>query len=296
MSVPTISIVTPSYNQIEYLRDNLDSIERQTYGDIEHVVLDGGSTDGSRAVIKDYADQAAHDVVWRSEPDGGQSAAINEGFERATGDIIGWLNSDDVYFDRDVLSRVAMWFDRTGTDVIYGDLAYIDNHSRVTEIDIRPNFDRSKLSYRILIGQPAAFFTCKTLETERLDTDLNFCMDYEFWIRLSQDVDFYHVRDVLAGFRRHEEQKTDDMAPVDREVQQMLSRYRDELPNPNGVLLDNAVSETKRVALSTVETIRLSWNPPELAFDGEFAPLPELICNIGPVYTDIYKSLNRWQH
>lgn len=90
----------------------------------------GGSTDGSRAIIKDHADQAAHDV-WRSEPDDGQSAAINEGFERATGDIIEWLNSDDVYFDRDVLSRVAMWFDLTETDVIYDDITYIDNRSCV---------------------------------------------------------------------------------------------------------------------------------------------------------------------
>jgi len=77
MSVPTASIITPSYNQIEYLRDSLDHIEWQTYDDIEHFVLDGGSTDGSRTIIKDHADQAAHDVC-RSKPGDGQSAAINE--------------------------------------------------------------------------------------------------------------------------------------------------------------------------------------------------------------------------
>ncbi|QAU12262.1 glycosyltransferase [Halorubrum sp. BOL3-1] len=290
-----VSVVTPSYNQAGYLPDNLQSIDSQSHDSVEHLILDGGSDDGTAEIIENYADDADHEVWWRSESDDGQSAAINEGFDRASGDIVGWLNSDDVYFDTTTLSRVERWFSRTDADVIYGDLAYVDSHSQVTEIDVRPEFDREKLAYRIVIGQPATFFRSYVVKSEQLDEDLDYCMDYEFWIRLSRKYDVRHVRDVLAGFRRHEAQKTDDMAPVNAEVKTMLDRHRDELPKPQRVLLSNALTEIQRILRSGRETLSLHRNEPELAFDGELAPLSEMVANLGPRYEDIRKALDRWQ-
>lgn len=290
---PTISVVTPSYNQASYLCDNLDSVERQIYDNIEHIILDGGSTDSSQFIIEEYANRVPYDVIWRSEPDEGQSAAINEGFDRANGDIVAWLNSDDVYFDRTVFSRVAAWFDETNSDVLYGDLAYVNEHSRVTEIDVRPEFDRAKLAHRILIGQPATFFRQEVLEMERLSTNLEYCMDYEFWVRLSAEYDFQHVRNIFAGFRRHESQKTDDMGPVNDEVELMLQRYNTKLPPPRHVYATNAVTEARRLSAAVAESLRVALNPPILAFDGKIAPLPELLSNVGPSRADLQRVVNR---
>ncbi|TKX69928.1 glycosyltransferase family 2 protein [Halorubrum sp. SP9] len=292
---PHISVVTPSFQQIDYLSDNLTSISSQRYADVEHLVLDAGSDDGTVDLLREYESTADHSVWWRSESDDGQSAAINEGFDRASGSIVGWLNSDDVYFDTTTLSRVKRWFDRTGADVIYGDLAYVDSRSRVTEIDVRPEFDREKLAYRIVIGQPATFFRREVVKSEQLDVGLNYCMDYEFWIRLSRNYDIRHVRDVLAGFRRHEAQKTDDMSPVNAEVKTMLDRYRDELPEPQRVLLNNASTELQRIVQGGQETVSLHRNEPELAFDGELAPLSQMLFNLGPGFEDVRKALRRWQ-
>lgn len=296
MPESTVSVVTPSYNQVRYLRDNLDSVERQRYGDVEHIVLDAGSDDGSADVIREYADRVDYDVQWRSEPDDGQSAAINEGFDRAEGEIVGWLNSDDVYFDTTVFSRVADYFDRTDADVLYGDIAYVDGRSRVTEIDVRPAFERAKLAYRILLAQPATFFRREVVESEQLDTSLRFCMDYEYWIRLSERYDVRHVRDVFSGFRRHEAQKTEDQAAVTREADEMIAGYRDSLPEPSrNVVLDNALVEGSRVLASAAETVRLHRTRPQLAFDGELAPLSEMLLNLGPRYGDVEKALQRWR-
>ena len=294
-SDPRVSVVTPSFQQVDYLSDNLTSISSQQYDNVEHIVLDAGSTDGTVDLLEEYESTADHDVWWRSETDDGQSAAINEGFDRASGDIVGWLNSDDMYFDTTVLSRVEQWFDRTGADVIYGDLAYVDSRSRVTEVDVRPEFDREKLAYRILIGQPATFFRSEVVKAETLDEDLDYCMDYEFWIRLSREYDVRHVRDIFAGFRRHEAQKTDDMSPVNAEVTRMLDRYRNELPEPQRVLFNNAWTEAQRVINSGRETVSLHRDNPNLAFEGELAPLAEMLSNLGPDLTDIAKALRRWQ-
>jgi glycosyltransferase involved in cell wall biosynthesis len=294
MVAETISVVTPSYNQADFIGDNLRSVERQTHDDIQHLILDGGSEDGTVSLLEAYEQGASHDVFWRSEPDEGQSAAINDGFDRATGDIVGWLNSDDVYFDTGVFERVVSHFRNTEADVIYGDLAYVDGESRVTEIDVRPEFDRSKLAYRILLGQPATFFRREVLAEHRLDTSLEFCMDYEFWIRLSAEFEFEHVDDVLAGFRQHEKQKTEDMHATTNETEQMLSRYADTLPNSAGnVAIDNAETELKRLLKGVRRTLSVHRTPPEFAFNSELAPLSTMLRNLGPGVTDVQKALRR---
>ncbi|AOW80041.1 hypothetical protein HTSR_0855 [Halodesulfurarchaeum formicicum] len=285
--------MTPSYNQADFITDNLESIKRQTHPNVEHLVIDGESTDGTVDILRRYEDK--YDLVWRSEPDEGQSDAINKGFELAEGEIVGWLNSDDVYFDTGVLKRVCDHFARTDADIIYGDLAYIDGDSYVTEVDVRPDFDVSKLPYRILIGQPATFFRREVVQDNRLDTTLNFGMDYDFWIRLSRHFEIRHVRDILAGFRVHELQKTEDEAATAEEVEEMLKRHYDSTDFERGLsmLADNAWTEADRAFAALVATYKLHRDPPILAFNGEFASFSEMLTNLGPSVRDIQKVLRR---
>ena len=298
MPDPHFSIVTPSYNQAEFIGDTLDSVAKQTYSHVEHFVVDGGSTDGTVDILRDHETTSASDdsysFRWVSEPDEGQSDAINEGFERATGDIVAWLNSDDVYFDPNVLSRVAGYFNRYDADIVYGDLAYLDQYSTVTEIDVRPNFDREKLPYRILIGQPATFFDRGVVEAEQLDTSLDYSMDYEYWLRLAERFDFRHVSDVLAGFRSYETQKSQDQAAMAAELDSILTEYQTGHGGA-GVILDNAETEIKRLGRAVTVTCRMHQNQLELAFDGEFAPLRTMLSNLGPGVDDATKAWRRWR-
>ncbi|MFC7175734.1 hypothetical protein [Halosegnis marinus] len=170
----------------------------------------------------------------------------------------------------------------------------MDDRSRVTELDVRPEFDRRKLAYRILIGQPAVFFRNEVVKTHRLDTSLQFCMDYEYWLRISEEFDVRHVRDVFSGFRRHEQQKTEDMDAVSVETEDMLSRYRDSFGSSVGsTVLANTYTEATRFVLSLYECLAVSARPPELAFDGEIAPFTELLSNLGPSVADVRKAWRR---
>lgn len=296
MSDRTITIVTPSYNQREFIEDTLDSVKNQTHESVEHLVLDGGSNDGTLDVLRDYEDSGGdeYDLTWVSEDDEGQSDAINTGFERAEGDIVAWLNSDDVYFDPGVLSRVAEYFDRSDADVIYGDQCYIDETSTVTAVDIRPEFDKRKLPYRILISQPATFFRRDVVKSEKLDTELEYSMDYEYWLRLSQTYEFEHVRDVFAGFRSYPEQKSQDERAMAAELRHILTEYG-AADSGGSVLWDNLTVEFKRTIQAAFVTYRCHRDPPELAFDGSFAPLPTMLRNLGPDTDDVTKAWRRWR-
>jgi glycosyltransferase involved in cell wall biosynthesis len=293
MDYPSVSVVTPSYNQAEFIRDTLDSIKRQTHPNVEHIVMDGCSTDGTLEILRDYED--TYDLTWDSEPDEGQSDAINKGFERASGDIIAWLNSDDPYFDVEALSRVAEYFERHDADVIYGDLVYVDEASTVTAVDVRPDFDADKLPYRILIGQPATFFRREVVEAEKLDTDLKYSMDYEYWLRLAQQFEFRHVRDVLAGFRTYEAQKSQDQEAMAAELKSILTEYAHQNHVGIGTVLDNAGTELTRYLRALRVTYDLHRNPPEFAFDGELAPLGGMVRAVGPSVEDVSKAWRRWR-
>lgn len=298
MARPRISIVTPSYNQAEFIGDTLASVSNQDYADVEHLVMDGGSTDGTVELLRDHEaateSDETYDFRWVSEPDEGQSDAINKGFERTNGEYVAWLNSDDVYFDVDVFGRVREHFERTGADVVYGDLAYVDRDATVTEVDVRPDFDAGKLPYRILIGQPATFFRREVVDAETLDTTLDYSMDYEYWLRLAEQFEFSHVPDVLAGFRTYEAQKSQDQTAMAAELEDILTDY----PAARGgvsVVVDNAVTELRRLARAGRVTYAMHRDPPELAFDGEFAPLGTMLANLGPGVDDVTKAWRRWR-
>jgi glycosyltransferase involved in cell wall biosynthesis len=275
----SVSIVTPSYNQGQFIRETLDSVRTQTYDQCEHIVVDGGSDNGTREILKECDES----IDWISEPDEGQSDAINKGIDMASGDIIGWLNSDDVYFDTEVLSRVVKYFEQYDADVIYGDIALINADSEVLKFHRVPSFDYQKLLRYCFIEQPAVFFRDEVLAEERLDTDLEYVMDYEFWLRLAEIYEFRHVTDVLAADRNHAERKIlDDRTEMQREGREMASEYGapEGLDNGVGRVRDIVTSGLPRRIGAVQQTVSMQRNHPELAFDGEFPPLRKLLVNI----------------
>lgn len=178
---PLVSILTPSYNQAAWLGDNLASVACQTYPHIEHIVADGGSTDGSVELLRGAGDS----VDWVSEPDGGQADAINKAFARSSGEIIGWINSDDAYFDPRVIADVVACFaGNPEVDVVYGHGAQIAADGTVVQILWAPRFDPELLRTLDFITQPAAFLRRSALTEPLLDETLHFAMDYELWLRL----------------------------------------------------------------------------------------------------------------
>lgn len=277
----TVSVVTPSYNQAEYIRDTLDSVQRQSYDHVEHVVVDGESDDGTLDILREYEDA----IEWISEPDDGQSDAINKGFDMVDGDIVGWLNSDDVYFDTEALERVISYFNRYDADVIYGDMALLDAESNVLKVHTVPDFDYNKLLRYCFIEQPALFFRSNVLEEERLDTDLAYVMDYEFWLRLARKNEFRHVSDVLAGDRNHDQRKIlKDREAMQAEGRKMTRAYGatdpDTLTHQVERVRDIVTSGLPRRMTAVQKTLALHRNSPELAFDGTLFPRDTMLKNV----------------
>lgn len=201
-----ISVITPSFNQGQFLERTIKSVVDQDYDQLEFIIMDGGSKDNSLDVIEKYARSIFH---YESKPDGGQTNAVNKGIEVATGEIIGWLNSDDVYYP-DTLSAVAEVFQsHPGVNVIYGNADHVDEKDEIIEAYKTEPWNYEKLKNICYICQPAVFFR-KTVIGEHgpLDESLDFCMDYEFWLRLGQFEEFYFLQQKLAGSRLYTSNKT----------------------------------------------------------------------------------------
>ena len=181
---PLVSILTPSFNQGRWLEDNLVSVARQTYPSIEHVVMDGGSTDVTIDVLK----SAAGRVVWRSEPDSGQSDALNKAFAASNGEIIGWINSDDGYFSTTAVEQaVAVFERRPDVDFVYGHSAYVNSDGLVLHLMWVPRFIKWWFRRQDYISQPTVFLRRSALGSKLVDDTLHFAMDYELWLRLLRD-------------------------------------------------------------------------------------------------------------
>ena len=224
--LPLVSIVTPSFNQAPYLEKTMRSVLEQDYPNLEYLVVDGGSTDGSLDVIKKYANRLAW---WVSEPDCGQTEAINKGFAHAGGQIFAWLNSDDTYQPGAVREAVDFFQKNPETILVYGDAHYIDENDRVIGDFPAAQTDLKKLrSGYVHIPQQAAFFTAVGWkQVAPLDTSFYFAMDYDLWVRLAQvGPVVYTPHHMWANFRLHQDAKT--MAADDRCWPEMLRvHYRD---------------------------------------------------------------------
>ncbi len=225
-SLPRVSVLTPSYNQARWLPDNLRSVAAQTYPNIEHVVMDGASTDGSVEILA----AAKPAVVWQSETDVGQSDALNRAFERSSGEILGWLNSDDAYFSRDaVTAAVDVFRARPEVGVVYGHAALINAAGEVLHVLWTPPYSRKLLrSPYNPITQPTVFIRRSAVGRPFfVDRDFHYMMDRELWLYLSERTAFHRVDRILAVDRHHPGRKSYNIPEVgDRDHRILAQRYR----------------------------------------------------------------------
>lgn len=198
--LPVVSIVTPSYNQAQFLEATICSVLEQDYPHIEYIIIDGGSTDGSVDIIRKYAERLAY---WVSAKDAGQSDAINKGLARTTGQILGWLNSDDCYLPRCVSTIVECFEQYSDAGMIYGQVEIIDEHGRRTgRLSSRPYTFADQLTQRMIIPQPAAFWRREVMDTAGLlRQDLHYAMDFEYWIRIGRRYRIVGVPRTMAQYR-----------------------------------------------------------------------------------------------
>ncbi len=208
---PTLSIITPSLNQASFLGEALRSVRTQQYTSYEHLVLDGASSDHTIALLQ-QAQSNDNSLLWQSHPDGGQSHALNEGFARARGEIIGWLNADDRYRP-DCFEYVTRAFaEHPEIDILYGDYTFIDEAGHHLALRREIEFNHFILKYHRVLYIPttATFFRRRIFdEGHRLRPDLHYAMDLEFFLRLADaGYRFHHLPRVLADFRIHAASKS----------------------------------------------------------------------------------------
>lgn len=204
---PRISIVTPSYNQARYLPETIESVLGQGYPNLEYIVIDGGSTDGSAEIIKRYEPRLTY---WVSEKDGGQSEAINKGFNRCTGDLFNWINSDDVLFPG-ALRQVGIAYARCpDTDIVAGDHAVCSMDGRVTWISSPPaGWALSPRHWILGSGQQSTFVASRAYKrVGGVRDDLHISMDMDLYYRvLTTGGRRTVVRGVVGMIRKHDEAK-----------------------------------------------------------------------------------------
>ncbi|MDA0196245.1 MAG: glycosyltransferase family 2 protein [Bacteroidetes bacterium] len=213
MDYPKITIITPSFNQAQFIEQTIDSVLSQNYPNLEYYVFDGGSTDGSADIINKFE---KHLTYWESKPDKGQSDAINKGLRMATGEIVNWLNSDDFY-EPDALTFVAEAFDNPTTNVVCGKSKIVDEAGRVVSYsngtDIYPE-NLSKTIGWARIDQPETFFRKRVVDKMGLlTTTLNFVMDKDWWVRYLAIFGLEGIKEIddkLVNFRLHDSSKTNN--------------------------------------------------------------------------------------
>ncbi len=279
-AVPSISVVVPSYNQGRFLRDNLESIFRQEYPRLEVVVMDGGSTDESVAILQSFAPRLKY---WQSCPDGGQAAAINEGMGHCTGEIVGWLNSDDFYWGD------CLWTVGRACAASPGYGLYVGNGLRYSqEQDRYKPFNRRHVALnRIALEegldyllQPAVFFSREAWEEAGgLDPSLQYCMDWDVFIRVARARPAVLINEFLAVSREYAETKTSSgqFARTD-ELLAMIRRHTAQEVTPGGLfyLLEMLLAATSTPALAPargalyegMKALQASWRATVGSADG----------------------------
>jgi glycosyltransferase involved in cell wall biosynthesis len=199
--VTLVSVITPSYNQVNFLENTIRSVLLQDRVEIEYCVVDGASQDGSQQIIEQYRDELAW---WLSEKDNGQAEAINKGFQRAQGEIIAWLNSDDLYLPGAVQRAVSELEANPKLGMVFGDAITIDAQGHPLNRLSFGNWDLLDFLGFRMICQPAVFMRRSVLEEAGyLDTNFHFMLDHHLWIRIARLAPIRHIPDLLAAARQH---------------------------------------------------------------------------------------------
>ncbi len=206
MQLPRISIITPSYNQAEFLEKTINSVLSQHYPNLEYIIVDGGSSDGSVNIIRNYSSYLAW---WVSESDGGQTNAINKGFKGANGEIIGWVNSDDM-LTHNSLRRIGEDFiNHPEIMAIYGDAQYIDKGGSIIQNYFSGDYSFERLIRSNFIRQPSVFFRREIFNiVGYLDETLHYAMDYDLWMRIATRYPLDYKNEFLSQLRFYPGTKT----------------------------------------------------------------------------------------
>jgi len=222
---PLVSVITPSYNQARFLPETIQSVLSQDYPDKEYIIVDGGSTDGSPDIIRQHAGQLAW---WVSEPDQGQTDAINKGFSHASGEILAWLNSDDTYQSGAISQAVEILQAHPEVGMVYGDANLVDEHGHsLGRFPAKQTDLHMLLRGSVHIPQQSSFFRASLWrQVAPLDPGFHFAMDYDLWVRLAKRAPLLYVPRVWANFRLHGEGKSIIMD--DRCYPEMIQVYQRE--------------------------------------------------------------------
>ena len=218
---PLVSILTPSLDQGRWLPRNLESVAAQTYPEIEHIVMDGGSSDETVAVLRD-----APNVHWTSELDRGQSHALNKALAASSGDIVGWLNADDAYFSHDAVEcAVSALEQNADVAAIYGHAALVDGSDRLLHYLWAPPFSTWLLQRFNYISQPTVFLRRAAIAEVFVDESYDSWMDRELWLRLARVHRFQRVNRVLAIDRHHSDRKSYVRHLADADSKRLAATY-----------------------------------------------------------------------
>ncbi len=224
MKNPVVSVVTAIYNGVDYIEDNILSVKNQDYSNIEHIIIDGGSKDGTVDIIKKYT--GTYNLKWVSEKDGGIYDAFNKGFSMATGDIYTWLDGDN-YFQPGVVRKVVDVFEKgSGIDIVCGDIEIVSNDGKRVKVHHAPeiSFRNALIKNTGAIPlQPAVFFR-KELYEKAVDFDTHYriAADYDFWLRVLKDnPNIFHIRALLGSYRRGNDAASQSFKGVFRGYQEM---------------------------------------------------------------------------
>jgi glycosyltransferase involved in cell wall biosynthesis len=256
-TLPLVTVVTPSYNQGAFIAETIESVLAQTYPHLEYIIVDGASTDNTLDVIQRYA----HDprLRWISEPDRGFADALNKGFARSNGAIMGWLNSDDTYIGQPVADTVAYLMEHPEADVVYGDAVYTDAAGKPTGArQTGKPFDLiESISYRNSIPQPGSFWRRSLWEkTGPLREDFSAIIDGEYWVRASRHGVLHYVPGDRATYRLHGASKTvseslrmwEEVKRLTDELLANTSEYSELLPHKR-IITSNVAFQLSRMML-----------------------------------------------
>ena len=222
--LPLVTIVTPSFNQGQFIRATIESVLTQDYPRIEYLVMDGGSTDDTVSILQEYSDR----IRWVSEPDRGQAHAINKGWRQASGGIVAYLNSDDAYLPGAVSQAVSALQIHPEAVAVYGEGFHVDAAGAVLDRYPTEPFDADRLREICFICQPTVFLRRDAIErVGYLDESLRYCMDYDLWIRLAKaGRTFSYTPHYLASTRLHADTKTlGQRGQAHSEILQVMYRH-----------------------------------------------------------------------
>lgn len=254
---PLLSIVTPSYNQGRFIAETIRSVLEQDYPNLEYIIMDGGSTDDTVDVIRSYEDrfaQANRHFAWVSEKDRGQTDAINQGFARATGEILAWINSDDTYLPGAFREAVLFLEENPDVGMVYGDANLVDEQGIfLSKFPARQTDYRRLRRGSVHIPQQASFFRAALWrQVGPLDPSFYFAMDYDLWVRLAKIAPLRYHPHLWANFRLHGQGKS--IASDERCYPEMLRvHYRE-----GGSLFSRLVLKAK------LRPLLYSWMPLKL--------------------------------